>query len=152
MCQNWMGEIGMVIQMLKVTAPALAAIVLSPACAAPPERDAEAASPIQGTEPEQRASPSQGNGEGRDASSFHGSDEGRQEVNVTDETAVSRRFETLDAYLAFLESRAPIDGHWYREIRPGVYRLETGNYRGAEIGQRIFTREELERKYGYSPR
>lgn len=74
-----------------------------------------------------------------------------QEQDVTnDSTSVSRRYRTLDDYLAFLESRAPIDGHWYREIRPGVYRLETGNYRGPEIEQRVFTREELERKYGYS--
>ena len=42
------------------------------------------------------------------------------------------------------------------EIRPGVYELQTGNLRilGADgeeepAGKRIFTREELERKFGF---
>jgi len=75
----------------------------------------------------------------------------RPERTVTsDSTAVSQRFGTLDEYLAFLESRAVLDGPWYREIRPGIYRYETGNYRGPEVEQRVFTREELERKYGFS--
>lgn len=60
------------------------------------------------------------------------------------------RFRTLDDYLAFRKSRAAIDGSWYREIRPGVYQLETGNYHGPEPEKRIFTREELARKYGFS--
>lgn len=65
-------------------------------------------------------------------------------------TSVSQRFRTLDDYLAFLESRSVIDGHWYREMRPGIYRLEVGNYHGPEIEKRIFTREELLRKFGFS--
>ena len=101
----------------------------APACAAPAERDGEASAP------------------------FHGAVEAKQEANVSDQsTSISQRYRTLDEYLAFLESRAAMDGHWYREIRPGVYRLETGNYRGPEVEQRIFTREELERKFGFSSR
>lgn len=64
-------------------------------------------------------------------------------------TSVSQRFRTLDDYLAYLKSRSVIDGHWYREIRPGTYRLETGNYHGPETEKRIFTREELLRKFGF---
>jgi hypothetical protein len=116
-------------QLLKWGAPILAATAVAPACAAPVEREEQASAP------------------------FRPAADNRQEGNVTnDSTSISRRYRTLDDYLAFLESRAPIDGHWYREIRPGVYRLETGNYRGPEVEQRIFTREELERKFGYSPR
>ena len=66
--------------------------------------------------------------------------------------ARGRSFRTLDEYLAHLEVGGGIDLPWYREIRPGVYRLETGNYRGPEVEQRIFTREELERKFGFSSR
>jgi hypothetical protein len=67
-------------------------------------------------------------------------------------TAISRRFPNLDAYLAFLEKRSHLDGAWYRQVRPGVYELQTGNLRlsdGAKR-QRIFTREELEKKFGFS--
>lgn len=77
-------------------------------------------------------------------------DENRQEGQVpTDSTSISQQYRTLDEYLAFLESRAPMDGHWYRQIRPGVYQLETGNYRGPEVEQRVFTRAELERMFGF---
>ena len=108
---------------------ALAASFFAPACAAPVARDQEAAVP------------------------FQGASEGRQEGNVSnDSTSISQRYRTLDEYLAFLESRAAIDGHWYRQIRPGVYRLETGNYHGPEGEQRIFTREQLERMFGFSAR
>ena len=65
-------------------------------------------------------------------------------------TRVSERFPTLDHYLAFLERRAAIDGAWYREIRPGVYRRETGNYHGPAAEKQLFTREELARKFGFA--
>lgn len=115
--------------MLRWAAPAFAAAALAPACAAPVERDGESAA----SAPEAVAV-------------------GLERSVTGDSTSVSQRYRSLDEYLAFLESRAAIDGHWYREIRPGVYRLETGNYRGPEIEQRIFTREELERKFGFSSR
>ncbi len=102
--------------------------MLTPACASPVERDRQPESP-----------PEEAVGE-------------HSEREVTgDSTSISQRYRTLDEYLAFLESRAAIDGHWYREIRPGVFRLETGNYHGPGSQKRIFTREELERKFGFSP-
>ena len=83
---------------------------------------------------------------------LEGADGQRPERKVTgNSTSISQRFRTLDEYLGFLESRSASDGHWYREIRPGIYRLETGNFRGAEPEQRVFTREELERQFGFSP-
>lgn len=75
---------------------------------------------------------------------------------VQNQTPVNQRFRNLDEYLAHLErTNAPIDKPWYREIRPGVYELQTGNLRvlGADKAagpdKRIFTREELERKFGF---
>lgn len=74
--------------------------------------------------------------------------------NVTNQQIpISQRFRNLDEYLAHLErTQGPIDGPWYKEVRPGVYELQTGNLRldeGAGAAQRIFTREELERKFGF---
>ena len=68
-------------------------------------------------------------------------------------TSVSERFADLDAYLAWLEkTEAPVDGAWYKQVSPGVYELQTGNLRilghDGEQKQR-FTREELERKFGF---
>lgn len=74
------------------------------------------------------------------------------EAPVTDARArIPERFPDLDAYLRHLESRSHLDGAWYREIRPGVFELQTGNLRLTERGapKRIFTREELERKFGF---
>jgi hypothetical protein len=65
---------------------------------------------------------------------------------------INQRFRSLNEYLAFLEkNQAPIDKPWYRQIRPGVYELQTGNFRPlAEKGsKRVFTREELEKKFGF---
>jgi hypothetical protein len=74
--------------------------------------------------------------------------------NVTNEQLpINRRFRNLDAYLAYLEKmQGPVDGPWYREIRPGVYELQTGNFRplGSEAPERIFTRAELEKRFGFS--
>ena len=68
------------------------------------------------------------------------------------DAAVSRRFSTLDDYLAYLRDQSRLDRSWYKEIRPGVYELQTGNLRlpDAEKRQRVFTREELEKKYGFA--
>ena len=63
---------------------------------------------------------------------------------------VARNFTDLDHYLKYLRKQSELDGSWYREIRPGVYELQLGNLRlDNDKRQRIFTREELERKYGF---
>lgn len=68
--------------------------------------------------------------------------------------AGGRTFATLDDYLAYLRDyAAPMDRPWYREVRPGVYRIETGNLRTGErpgaAPERLFTREDLERRFGF---
>ena len=75
--------------------------------------------------------------------------------NVTDPSApISERFATLDDYLAFLErTQAPVDGPWYREVKPGIYELQTGgnlHLDGPNPSSQTFTREELKRKFGFS--
>ena len=73
---------------------------------------------------------------------------------VDDRLSINSRFADLDAYLAHLRRRSAIDGAWYREIRPGVYELQTGgNLRldRPEKTKRVFTRDELERKFGFKP-
>jgi len=73
---------------------------------------------------------------------------------VDNRLSISRRFADLDAYLAYLRRQSAIDRAWYREIRPGVYELQTaGNLRvdGGGKTQRVFTRDELERKFGFKP-
>ena len=78
--------------------------------------------------------------------------------NVTNgQLPINQRFRTLDEYLAFLErTNPPIDKPWYREVRPGVYELVAGGnlrFLGADGEEpqpaRLFTREELERKFGF---
>lgn len=60
-----------------------------------------------------------------------------------------REFRSLDEYLAHLRTYAAVvDRPWYREVKPGVYRLETGNLR-PRPEPRLFTREELERRFGF---
>ena len=73
-------------------------------------------------------------------------------VMTNSSTAISERFESLDAYLLHLQqANAPIDKPYYREIRPGVYQLQTTNLRqlGGNPEPQLFTREELERKFGF---
>jgi hypothetical protein len=63
--------------------------------------------------------------------------------------ARGREFRTLDAYLAYLKAyAAPIDRPWYRQIGPGLYKLETGNLR-SDAPPRLFTRDQLERRFGF---
>lgn len=79
--------------------------------------------------------------------------------SVTDASIpINQRFRSLDEYLAHLEmTQAPIDGAWYKQVSPGVYQLQTGNLRvlgaddarGAD-GKQLFTRQELEKKFGFS--
>lgn len=72
-------------------------------------------------------------------------------------TPIHQRFRDLDAYLLHLEQvNGSIDKPYYREVRPGVYQLVGGNLRilspggkeGAAKGA-TYTREELERKFGF---
>jgi hypothetical protein len=58
-----------------------------------------------------------------------------------------RSFASLDEYLAFLEMRGPYDVPWYREVRPGLYELVSRRGPGAE--PKIYTRDELARKFGF---
>ena len=73
---------------------------------------------------------------------------------VTDDAAgapLNQRFRSLDDYLAFLELESHHDGKWYKEIRPGVYELQTGNlHLDNDRQKRIFTRDELAKKFGFS--
>src|SRR5690348_10063333 len=61
---------------------------------------------------------------------------------------ISERFPDLDAYLAYLKAQSRLDRGWYKEVRPGVFELQAGNFRPTDgrPQQRLFTREELERK------
>lgn len=62
-------------------------------------------------------------------------------------------FDSLDAYLKHLRTHAaPMDRPWYREVRPGVYQLETGNFRPLDgAGKpRLFTRAELMARFGFT--
>jgi hypothetical protein len=73
-----------------------------------------------------------------------------EEGVATAPTPLNRRFSTLDEYLAFREKGAAIGKAWYRELRPGIYRLEAPGYRGSASGEQIFTREQLLLKFGFS--
>jgi hypothetical protein len=69
--------------------------------------------------------------------------------------AMGRRFDTLDEYILHLQQRArPIGLPWYKQIRPDVYELQIGNIRKLEevdtAQERVSTRDELERKFGFS--
>jgi len=62
--------------------------------------------------------------------------------------ARGRTFATLDEYLAHLRANGAIDLPWYREIRPGVYELQTSRMPRGE--PEIYTREELMRRFGFT--
>jgi len=63
-----------------------------------------------------------------------------------------RRFESLEAYLAWLEQRAQLGGTWYREVRPGLYERQDGGLRlpDGDRQPRYYTREELADRFGFS--
>ena len=68
---------------------------------------------------------------------------------------ISKRFGTLDEYLAHLElTQGPVDGPWYKQVSADMYELQTGNLKldgpGGADQKRLFTRQELERKFGFS--
>ena len=70
------------------------------------------------------------------------------------ELPIAQRFGNLDEYLVYLEKmNAPIDRPWYKRVRPDLYELQTGNFRplgGSQKAKRVFTREELKRKFGFT--
>ena len=76
--------------------------------------------------------------------------------SVTDTSIpINQRFRTLDDYLVFLqETQGPVDGPWYKEVSPGMYQLQTGNLHldvpGGTNGKQLFTRRELEQKFGFA--
>ena len=68
---------------------------------------------------------------------------------------ISERFRTLDEYLQYIEmTQAPVDGPWYKQVGPDAYELQTGNLKldvpAGEAEKRVFTRQELERKFGFT--
>ena len=73
---------------------------------------------------------------------------------IGQQAPINERFRTLDDYLAWLkDTQAPIDKAWYKEIRPGVYELQTGGNLHLDVPQaeqRVFTRQELEQKFGFA--
>ena len=83
---------------------------------------------------------------------------GKSQADVTNERLPpNQRFASLDRYLLYLQNEVgPTDGAWYRMIGPGLYQLEPGNARrlsdseGGDQEKRIFTREELMRKFGFT--
>jgi len=75
--------------------------------------------------------------------------------NVSDtNTPINKRFRTLDEYLAYLEqTQGPVDGPWYKEVSPGVFQLQTAGNLHLDVPskeKRTFTRQELEKKFGFS--
>jgi hypothetical protein len=75
--------------------------------------------------------------------------------SVTDTNLpINKRFRTLDDYLAYLErTQGPVDGPWYKEVSPGMYQLQTAANLHLDVPtkeQQKFTREDLERKFGFS--
>ena len=75
--------------------------------------------------------------------------------SVTDTNIpISKRFGTLDEYLAFLEkTQGPVDGPWYKQVSPDVFELQTAGNLHLDVPskeKRTFTRQELEKKFGFS--
>lgn len=74
---------------------------------------------------------------------------------IQSETPINKRFGSLDEYLAHLElTQGPVDGPWYKKVGADMYELQTGNLKldradGVEE-KRLFTRQELEKKFGFS--
>lgn len=60
-----------------------------------------------------------------------------------------QNFPDLDSYLAHLKQLGPRDIPYYERMDDGRYKLMTGLNRDPSI-QRIFTRAELLRKYGFA--
>jgi len=61
--------------------------------------------------------------------------------------AQGEAFDTLDAYLAFLERRGATGVPWYRKVGPDLYELMPG--RGRRGAPARFTRAALMRRFGF---
>lgn len=61
--------------------------------------------------------------------------------------AQGQAFDSLDAYLAFLERRGAMDVPWYREIGPDLYELVSG--RGRRGAPERVSRAELMQRFGF---
>jgi hypothetical protein len=75
------------------------------------------------------------------------------ETNVTSQALpINQQFRNLDEYLAHLERQSHVGGKSYKQIKPGLYELQTGNlHLDTPSGEKsIYTREELEKKFGFS--
>lgn len=72
---------------------------------------------------------------------------------INEQAPSNQQFTSLDEYLAHLErTQGPVDGPWYKQVRPGIYELQTGNlHLDAPGGEKqTFTREELAQRFGFS--
>lgn len=93
--------------------------------------------------------PAPSNGSGQPASKQVG------KAMIDEKIPINKRFGSLDEYLAHLElTQGPVDGPWYKQVGPDMYELQTGNLKldqadGVEQ-KRLFTRQELEKKFGFS--
>ena len=71
-----------------------------------------------------------------------------------DQVPINQRFRTLDDYLLWLQQTAgPVDRPWYKQVGPGIYELQTAGNLHLDVPsneKRTFTREELEKKFGFS--
>ncbi len=64
--------------------------------------------------------------------------------------AGNQTFVSLDDYLAHLQKLSVQDVPYYREVEPGLYKHEAGRQPpGRVVIDRLFTREELEEKFGF---
>ena len=63
--------------------------------------------------------------------------------------AGGRTFATLDEYLAFRRELGTMDKPFYREVKPGLYELDTGRGPKTAPPER-YTRAELLAKFGFS--
>ena len=61
--------------------------------------------------------------------------------------AQGRTFTSLDEYLEHRKAQGAYDVPWYRLIKPGSYELV--GRRGPGAPPKIYTREELARKFGF---
>ena len=69
---------------------------------------------------------------------------------ITPAVPLKQRYRSFDHYLAHLRKGAAIDKPWYREVRPGIYRLETSNRGDPQSGERLITRAELMLELGFT--
>lgn len=61
--------------------------------------------------------------------------------------AQGEAFDTLDAYLAFLERRGATGVPWYREVGPDLYELMPG--RGRRDAPTRYSRAALMQRFGF---